>query len=59
MRVSSTSVADLQEEIKKATKQKVPILPFTGDELATGDIPLVQNGGGGAKQPGNGDTGGK
>ncbi|MFN8112488.1 MAG: hypothetical protein U0R51_04740 [Solirubrobacterales bacterium] len=46
VRVSSTSVTDLQAEIKKATKQKVPILPFTGDELASGDIPLVQNGGG-------------
>ncbi len=47
VRVSSTSVSDLQAEIEKAAKQKVPILPFSGDELASGDIPLVK---GGAKQ---------
>ena len=41
VRVSATSVSALQSEIKQATKQKVPILPFTGDQLATGDIPLV------------------
>ena len=45
VRVSSTSIDDLQAEIKQATKQKVPILPFTGDQLATGDIPLVERGG--------------
>ena len=37
----------LKAEIKQATKQKVPILPFTGDELASGDIPLVPQGQGG------------
>ena len=42
VRVSSTSVSDLQAEIKQAAKQKVPILPFTGTELASGDIPLVK-----------------
>jgi hypothetical protein len=55
VRVSSTSVSDLQGEIKQAAKQKVPILPFTGDELATGDIPLVKGGqsaGAGAGQGG-------
>ena len=31
VRVSSTSVSDLQAEIKQAAKQKVPILPFTGN----------------------------
>jgi hypothetical protein len=41
VRVSATSVRALQSEIKQATQQKVPILPFTGDQLATGDIPLV------------------
>ena len=41
VRVSATSVSALQSEIKQATQQKVPILPFTGDQLATGDIPLV------------------
>ncbi len=43
VRVSATSIAGLQSEIKKATKQKVPILPFVGDELASGDIPLVKD----------------
>jgi hypothetical protein len=52
VRVSSTSISDLQAEIKQATKQKVPILPFTGDQLATGDIPLVDNGGSTANQSG-------
>jgi hypothetical protein len=42
VRVSRTSVSDLQAEIKQAAKQKVPILPFTGTELASGDIPLVK-----------------
>jgi hypothetical protein len=42
VRISSTSVSALQSEIKQAAKQKVPILPFTGDELASGDIPLVK-----------------
>jgi hypothetical protein len=42
--VSSTSVSALQSEIKTAAKQKVPILPFTGTELASGDIPLVKAG---------------
>ena len=44
VRVSSTPIAELQAKIKQATEQKVPILPFVGDELATGDIPLVQGG---------------
>lgn len=43
VRVSSTSIAGLQSEIDKATKQNVPILPFVGDDLASGDIPLVKN----------------
>ena len=60
VRVSSTSIDDLQAEIKQATKQKVPILPFTGDQLATGDIPLVEGGGqaNGGGQAGNGGSGG-
>ena len=58
VRVSSTSVDDLQAEIEQATKQKVPILPFTGDELATGDIPLVQRGGGQGGNAGQGGPGG-
>ena len=55
--VSSTSVSKLQSEIEKAAQQQVPILPFTGSELASGDIPLVEGQGGGAA-PGGGDTGG-
>jgi len=43
--VSSTSVSALQSEIKQAAKQKVPILPFTGTQLASGDIPLVSGSG--------------
>ncbi len=45
VRVSSTSVSALQAEIKQAAKQKVPILPFAGTELASGDIPLVKQSG--------------
>lgn len=44
VRVSSTPISDLQSKIKQATEQKVPILPFVGDELASGDIPLVRGG---------------
>lgn len=50
VRISATPVGRLQSEIEQATEQKVPILPFTGEELATGRIPLVkggQSGGGG------------
>ncbi|MCB0875646.1 MAG: hypothetical protein KDB46_05550 [Solirubrobacterales bacterium] len=46
VRVSATPIKELQAEIAQATKQKVPILPFTGDELASGEIPLVKGGGG-------------
>lgn len=42
VRISSSSVSRLQSEIEKATKQKVPILPFVGAELASGEIPLVK-----------------
>jgi hypothetical protein len=54
VRISSTSTSRLQSEIKQATKQKVPILPFTGDELASGDIPLVKGGKGGSGKNGAG-----
>jgi hypothetical protein len=40
--VSSTPVKQLQARIEQATREQVPILPFTGEELATGDIPLVR-----------------
>ena len=63
--VSSTSVSALQAEIKQAAKQKVPILPFTGTQLASGDIPLVsqtgqsgQTGQGQQKQSGQKQSGG-
>ena len=52
VRISATPVGELQAEIEQATKQKVPILPFTGDELASGDIPLVKG-----KQSGSGAGG--
>lgn len=65
VRVSSTSISDLQAEIRQAAKQEVPILPFSGDQLAAGDIPLVGGGGagggnqaGGAGQGGGGQGGG-
>jgi hypothetical protein len=58
VRVSSTSITDLQAEIKQATKQKVPILPFTGDQLATGDIPLVEGGGNQGASANQGSSGG-
>ncbi|HET6831882.1 MAG TPA: hypothetical protein VFH44_11095 [Solirubrobacterales bacterium] len=52
VRVSSTPVRELQDAIKQATEQEVPVLPFVGDELASGNIPLVQGG-----QQGQGGTG--
>jgi hypothetical protein len=58
VRVSSTPVKELQARIKQATKQKVPILPFTGDELATGDIPLVPGSGKGQAGGNQGNQGG-
>ncbi len=42
VRISQTSVAKLQAKIRQAAEQKVPILPFVGIELASGDIPLVK-----------------
>ncbi|MEZ5073702.1 MAG: hypothetical protein R2691_02570 [Solirubrobacterales bacterium] len=45
VRISATPVGRLQSEIEQATEQKVPILPFTGKELASGEIPLVKGGG--------------
>jgi len=42
VRISSTPINRLQADIKQATKQKIPILPFSGDELASGEIPLVK-----------------
>lgn len=52
VKVSSTPIADIKAVAAKAVKQQVPIVPFTGDELATGDIPLVK--GQGNKASGSG-----
>jgi hypothetical protein len=55
VQISSTPVAALQAQIRQATEQEVPILPFVGDELASGRIPLVQSDpqGTGGGEPGN------
>ena len=56
--VSSTSVRELQQEIEKAAQQQVPILPFIGDELAAGDIPLVEDPASGSGSGSAGGSGG-
>lgn len=43
VKVSNSSVKEVADAAKKAAEQQVPILPFTGEELASGDIPLVND----------------
>lgn len=44
VRVSETAISAIQAAAKNAVEQKVPIVPFVGDELASGNIPLAKNG---------------
>lgn len=55
VRISSTSEEAIQAGIRAAVKQKVPILTFTGSELASGRIPLASPDGG--DKSGGGDSG--
>jgi hypothetical protein len=62
VRISSTSEAAIQSGIDEAVKQKVPILTFTGSELAAGKIPLAEpdkqgKQGQGSRGSGQGDGG--
>jgi hypothetical protein len=56
VRISSTSESAIQSGIREAVKQEVPILSFTGTELASGKIPLAERKGkdGGGKGDGKG-----
>jgi len=59
VRISSTSEAAIDAGIREAVKQKIPILSFTGTELASGRIPLAEtNRGDQGKNGGNGKDGG-
>lgn len=55
--ISETKVSELRKEVKAAAEQQAPILPFVGTNLASGEIPLVQNGkrGGGNAARSKGD----
>ncbi len=54
VRISQTPVSDLRKQVRTATEQQSPILPFVGTDLASGDIPLVRDG----KGKGGGRQGG-
>ena len=46
VKVSASPINELRKRVKTAAKQKAPILPFTGTELASGKIPLAAPAGG-------------
>jgi hypothetical protein len=50
VKISQSPIKDVAAAAKQASKAKnqTPILPFTGTDLATGDIPLAKDGGKGA-----------
>ncbi len=50
LRVSTTPLGAIRTAAEKAIEQQVPIIPFVGDELASGRIPLIE--------PEQGGTGG-
>lgn len=50
LKVSRTPLSAVRSAAKQAIEQQVPIIPFTGDELASGRIPLIE--------PEEGGTGG-
>ena len=43
IRVSLSPLTELGKEVKKAANQGVPVVPFTGAELASGRIPLAES----------------
>lgn len=54
VRISETKLAELRQEVRTATEQEVPILPFVGTDLASGEIPLVRGADRGAGNRGSG-----
>jgi len=44
VKVSETAIGEIQAAARNAVEQKVPIVPFTGKELASGRIPLADGG---------------
>jgi len=41
VKVSLSPIRDLAEEAEQAAEEQRPVVPFTGEELAAGDIPLA------------------
>lgn len=61
VRISQSSVKRLRDDSIQAADTGVPLVPFSGEGLAIGRIPLVEGGrgtGGGAAGGGNGGAGG-
>ncbi|GIK78041.1 MAG: hypothetical protein BroJett022_17310 [Actinomycetes bacterium] len=52
LRVSTTPLDAISSAAEQAIEQQVPIIPFVGDELASGKIPLISEGGGGGDATG-------
>jgi len=46
LKVSTTPLDTIRSAAERAIEQQVPIIPFVGDELASGKIPLISEGGG-------------
>ena len=46
VKISSSSIPQIRTAAQRAAQQQAPILPFTGTELATGDIPVAEDAGG-------------
>ena len=44
VKLSTSSIPEIRAAARRAAQQQAPILPFTGTELATGDIPVVEGG---------------
>ena len=60
VRVSQSSVKRLSDDTKQAADTGVPLVPFSGDNLAAGEIPLAEGvaGAGGGSGGGTGSGGG-
>lgn len=43
LKVSTTPLSAIRSAAEQAIEQQVPIIPFTGDELASGRIPLIED----------------
>lgn len=57
VRVSASPVNDVADAAEQATevKNQTPILPFVGDDLASGEIPLARDGGNRGNRSGGGN----